>query len=406
MIALGSALRARGHEVWLQTWRRWQAQVEGEGLHFAAAPEYKASPPAPGELGFYEAAERATRDTLPLLSELRPDAVVTDILTLAPALAADLSDVPCATLVPHVYPVDAPGLPIYSIGGRLPRTLAGEALWETIKGPMRRGVEEGRADLNRTRARLGLTPIEHPHGGISRDLALIATFPQLEYPRTWPPGAHVVGPLIWEPDSPEIPLPPGDDPLVLIAPSTSQDPSQRLVRAALEGLAGLPVRVLATLNRRAPGATAPIKPPRPRRGGRRARHGGRRDGPLPAPANATVVEWLSYARTMPHCDLVVCHVGHGTLARALVSGAPVLACPIAGDMAENAARLDWSGAGVRLPRRFISPRPLRLAVERILEDASIPARAQQLARWAADHDAGATAARLVEEMIERSERDR
>ena len=61
MIALGSALRARGHEVWLQTWRRWQAQVEGEGLHFAAAPEYKASPPAPGELGFYEAAERATR---------------------------------------------------------------------------------------------------------------------------------------------------------------------------------------------------------------------------------------------------------------------------------------------------------------------------------------------------------
>ena len=331
---------------------------------------------------------------------------MTDILTLAPALAADLSDVPCATLVPHVYPVDAPGLPIYSIGGRLPRTLAGEALWETIKGPMRRGVEEGRADLNRTRARLGLTPIEHPHGGISRDLALIATFPQLEYPRTWPPGAHVVGPLIWEPDSPEIPLPPGDDPLVLIAPSTSQDPSQRLVRAALEGLAGLPVRVLATLNRRAPGATAPIKPPRPRRGGRRARHGGRRDGPLPAPANATVVEWLSYARTMPHCDLVVCHVGHGTLARALVSGAPVLACPIAGDMAENAARLDWSGAGVRLPRRFISPRPLRLAVERILEDASIPARAQQLARWAADHDAGATAARLVEEMIERSERDR
>jgi UDP:flavonoid glycosyltransferase YjiC (YdhE family) len=405
MIALGRALTARGHEVWLQTWRRWHGHVESEGLHFAAAPEYKASPPAPGELGFYEAVERAVRDTLPLVAELRPHAVVADILTLAPALAAELSGVPWATLVPHVYPVDAPGLPIYSIGGRLPRTPAGEALWESVKGPMRRGLEEGGADLNGTRARLGLGPIDHPHGGISRDLALVATFPQLEYPRTWPPGAHVVGPLIWEPDSPEIPPPPGEDPLVLIAPSTSQDPSQRLVRAALEGLAELPLRVLATLNRRAPGATTPIKPPELRQRGRRAHRGGqyaRHDEPLPVPPNATVVEWLSYARTMPHCDLVVCHVGHGTLARALVSGCPVLACPIAGDMVENAARVDWSGAGVRLPRRFVSPRPLRLAVERMLEDGSIRARTQQLAQWAADHDSAATAARLVEQMIERS----
>jgi UDP:flavonoid glycosyltransferase YjiC (YdhE family) len=405
MIALGGALRARGHEVWLQTWRRWQHQVEGEGLHFAAAPEYEASSRAPGGLGFYAAAERAARDTLPLVSEVNPHAVVADILTLAPALAAELSGVPWATLVPHVYPVDAPGLPIYSIGGRLPRTFAGEALWESVKNPMRRGVEEGRRDLNSTRARLGLTPIDHPHGGISRELALVATFPQLEYPRTWPPGAHVVGPLIWEPDSPEIPLPEGDEPLVLIAPSTSQDPSQRLVRAALEGLAELPVRVLATLNRRTPGATTPIKPPKPRdpdRGGRWRRPQNQQDTGLPAPPNATVVEWLSYARTMPHCDLVVCHVGHGTLARALVSGCPVLACPIAGDMAENAARVDWSGAGVRLPRRFISRRPLRMAVERVLEDDSIRARAQQLARWAANHDSGATAAQLLEEMIERS----
>jgi UDP:flavonoid glycosyltransferase YjiC (YdhE family) len=404
MIALGGALRARGHEVWLQTWRRWQHHVEGEGLHFAPAPEYEPPPRAPGELGFYEAAERAARDTLPLVSELRPHAVVADILTLAPALAAELGGVPWATLVPHVYPVDAPGLPIYSIGGRLPRTLAGESLWESVKGPMRRGIEEGRQDLNNTRARLGLPPIAHLHGGISSDLALVATFPQLEYPRTWPPAVHVVGPLIWEPDSPEIPLPPGDEPLILVAPSTSQDPSQRLVRAALEGLAELPVRVLATLNRRTPGATAPIKPPRSPGGVRRGGRHGHRDDPLPAPPNATIVEWLSYARTMPHCDLVVCHVGHGTLARALVSGCPVLACPIAGDMAENAARLDWSGAGVRLPRRFISPRPLRLAVERVLEDSSIRARAQQLAQWAADHDSGATAARLLEGMIERSAR--
>ena len=38
-------------------------------------------------------------------------------------------------------------------------------------------------------------------------------------------------------------------------------------------------------------------------------------------------------------------------------------------MNENAARLDWAGAGVRVPRRFVTPRVLRLAVERALGGA-------------------------------------
>ena len=87
------------------------------------------------------------------------------------------------------------------------------------------------------------------------------------------------------------------------------------------------------------------------------------------PDNARVVDWVSYSRTMPHCDVVVCHAGHGTLVRALSSGCAVVACPAVGDMNENAARLDWAGAGVRVPRRFVTPRVLRLAVERALDEA-------------------------------------
>ena len=105
---------------------------------------------------------------------------------------------------------------------------------------------------------------------------------------------------------------------------------------------------------------------------------------------------------MPRCDVVVCHAGHGTLARALASGCAVVASPAAGDMNENAARLDWSGAGVRVPRRFVNPRVLRLAVERALGEPSIGARARELAAWAASHDAGTQAAELVEQLAERS----
>jgi UDP:flavonoid glycosyltransferase YjiC (YdhE family) len=177
---------------------------------------------------------------------------------------------------------------------------------------------------------------------------------------------------MWEPPAEPVEIPPGDQPLVLVAPSTAQDSEHRLLGATLRGLADAPVRVLATWNRRLPAR------------------------PLPVPGNARVVDWLSYSRTMPHADVVVCHAGHGTLVRALASGCAVVACPAAGDMNENAARLDWSGAGVRIPRRFVGPRSVRLAVERALGEPAIRARALEMATWASSHDPGTNAARLLE----------
>src|SRR5207253_10460045 len=123
---------------------------------------------------------------------------------------------------------------------------------------------------------------------------------------------------------------------------------------------------------------------------------------LRVPDNARVVDWVSYARTMPHCDAVVCHGGHGTLVRALSCGCVVVAAPAVGDMNENAARLDWAGAGVRVPRRFTSPRVVRLAVERALGEPSIRARAREIGRWARERDCGDSAARLIEQLAHRS----
>lgn len=380
MIALGRALAACGHAVTLQTWRRWQAHVEAEGMTFAPAPEYQVFPQGPEPLDFYEAVVHATRDTLPLVRDLRPEVVVADILTLAPALAAEIEGRRCATLIPHVYPHGLPEHPIYSMGARLPRSAVGRALWRRSQPLVQKGLERGRLELNETRARLGLGPVGRFHGGISPELALVATLPQLEYPRAWPAHVHVVGPLMWEPPgeaSRHETLPPrGGDrpPLVLIAPSTAQDAEHRLLRAALRGLADMPVRVLGTWNRRLP--------PRP----------------LPVPANAELVDWVVYTQAMPSCDVVVCHAGHGTLVRALSSGCAIVACPAAGDMNENAARLDWAGAGVRVPRRFVGPRALRSAVELALGDASIGERAREIAAWSAGHDAGERASTLVERL--------
>ena len=372
MIALGEALTARGHAVMLQTWRRWREPVERAGMGFAPAPEYQVFPTQARPLKPYEAAVRAAAETRPLIEAARPDAVVADILTVAVALAAEAEGAPWATLVPHVFPPAADGFPPYSLGARLPRSALGRALWRGLEGPVGAGLRRGREELNGARARLGLPALADVHGGISRALCLVGTFPQLEYPRAWSGATHVVGPLVWEPPAADVALPPGEEPLVLVAPSTSQDPDHRLLRAAVAGLAGLPVRVLATCNGRA----------LPRA--------------IRVPENARVVDWVSYARTMPVCSVVVCHGGHGTMVRALASGCPVVVAPVSGDMNENAARADWAGAGVRVPWRFVSPVTVRLAVERALGERRLRVGAQELASWAARHPAAARAAELVE----------
>jgi UDP:flavonoid glycosyltransferase YjiC (YdhE family) len=355
MLALGARLAARGHRVAYETWSRWREPVEAAGMEFVAAPEYPVFPTRERPLKPYEAVVLAAAES-------------------RRAIVAELEGIPFATLIPHVNPVGAPGFPPYSFGARIPRTRLGSRLWRTLDQPVERGLRRGRTELNETRSRLGLPPVHRLHGGLSPHLCLFATFPQLEYPRAWPPEAHIVGPLMWEPPSAEVEPPPGEQPLVLVAPSTAQDPEQRLLTCALEGLAGEPIRVLATTNRK----------PLP--------------GPIVPPANARLVEWLSYSRTIPQAALVVCHAGHGTVVRALACGTPLLAVPHSGDMAENAARIDWAGVGVRLPWRLLSPGTLRFAVRRSLGEQRFAIRARALARWARDNDGPTRAAELVEEL--------
>jgi len=342
-------------------------------MRFSAAPEYEVFPRRDRALKPYVAAVRAAEEMRPLVRSCDPHAVVADILTVAAGLAAEVEQRPWATLIPHVLPTSEPGFPPYSVGARLPRTPLGKRLWSAAQPILTGGQERGRDELNGARARVGLPPLEHLHGGISRQLALIATFPQLEYPRGgWLPSMRITGPLMWEQPYGDTEPPPGADPLVLVAPSTSQDPEARMIRAALEGLADERVRVLATTNGRPPAE------------------------PLRVPDNARVVDWISYAKSMGRCDAVVCHAGHGTVARALASGTPVVGCPAAGDMAENAVRVAWAGAGVSLPRRLVTARGVRLAVRKVLSDSSYAKRATELAAWAQRHDGAPVAADELE----------
>ncbi len=329
-------------------------------------------PPPPPDSPAGASAADAARALLPLIEEFRPDVIVNDILTLAPALAADLAGVPRVTLIPHLYPVSEPEYPFFALGLQPPRSAIGRRLWRRAQPILQTGLRRGQEEWNEQRERLGLPRVERLHGGLSDRLTLVATYPQLEYPRDWPDSVVLTGPMPFEFPHPDIELPPGEDPLVLVAPSTSQDPTNRLVRSALAGLAREPVRVVATTNR--------VRP----------------SSPIPVPDNAVLVEWLSYSQILPQAALVISHGGHGTVARCLSQGVPVLVSPVAGDMAETAARITWSGLGASVPWRLCGPRSLRWATRRLLSERVYAERAGEVARWTAANDGAMVAAERIE----------
>ena len=210
VLALGEELVARGHEVGIETWQRWREPAEAAGMTFAAAPEYQVFPTREVPLKPYEAAVRAARTTREFVASFAPDVAVADILTAAPALAAELEGVPRGDAHPPRLPGPAAGVPavLDRCAAAAHRARAG-AVGADAPARGAWGVEQGRVEYNDCRAQLGLPPLPYGHSGLSRALTMIGTFPQLEYPRAWPAWTRIVGPMLWEPGGPLVEPPAG-----------------------------------------------------------------------------------------------------------------------------------------------------------------------------------------------------
>ena len=318
----------------------------------------------------------ASAAVAPVLRDIHPDVVVNDFFTQPATLAAEMEGVRRATVIPHPYPVYEPGLPYTYVGLIAPRTRVGALAWRAARPWFARHARRERRELNEVRAELGLTPLDRDYGGISEQLAMVATFPQLEYPRRWPAHVHVTGPMLFELPYRDVELPDGDRPLVLVAGSTALDQELRLVDVTLRALAEEPVNVIAVLNQ------------------------GGREWHRAVPANATVLDWASYSQVMPRASVMVSSCGHGTVARALAEGLPIVGRPAGGDMGENAARVAWAGAGLTVPRPLLGERPMRWSVRRVLADARYTERAQELASWSRENDGAERGADLVERLAQ------
>jgi UDP:flavonoid glycosyltransferase YjiC (YdhE family) len=374
VLGLARRLRDRGHEVWVETIERWRQPTADLGLRFVQAPDYIALRQPLEGMPSYPTVAEIVEPLVPLMRELRPDVVVNDFFYVPASLAAELQGLRRATLVPHPYPVNEAGLPYFLVSLLPPRTPLGAAGWRLARPWFARRAREARRELNFARADLGLPQQRRFYGGISEGLAMVATYPQLEYPRRWPPHVHITGPMLFEIPHPEMELAEGEEeePLVLVAASTAQDQELRLVRTAIRAFEGEPVRVLVSLNQQG------------------------RTWPDPVPDNVTVVDWLSYSQVLPRASVIVTNGGHGTVVRALSEGVPLVVCPAGGDMGENGARVAWTGAGLMLPWSLLGPGPLRWATRRVLGDTGFAERARRIADWGRNNDGAARGAELLE----------
>lgn len=371
--ALANALAARETDVVVLTTERWRDVVERAGIPFVTWEPLEVAHRAGDGIDPHASVLESARSLVEPLRDLGADALVADTFAASSALAAEAAGTRVATLIHDPYFVPARGLPLFADGLLPPRTPVGRAAWSAawpLYGLVERRVRER---LDSMRAELGLDPAPGREGAISQGLAMLATLPQLEYPRSWPPGLRLTGPMLLDLAEPSAEAPPGDEPLVVVlASSTGIRPASEFIEVALDALAEQPVRVLASTSRR----------------------GERWSGAVPP--NAAVADWIALGDVLPEASLVVTQGGHGAVVTSLSHGVPVLVCPVGGNAVQVGSRVAWSKAGLMVPDRLCGRRSLRAAVRRLLGDPSFAKRARAIGEWARDNDGAARGAELVE----------
>ena len=285
----------------------------------------------------HQRAARMAVLNVPQLRDLAPDVVVSDVITACGGLAAELLGVPWIELNPA---------PLYRPSKGLPPLGSGLAPGVGIRGRLRDAVmraltarswREGLRQRSAVRVDIGL-PATDP-GPLRR---LIATLPALEVPRPdWPDEAVVVGPLHFEPTEVALEIPPGDGPVVVVAPSTAFTGARGMTEMALEALQ--PGEVLPE------GSRVVV-----------SRLGG---SDLDVPPWA-VVGLGRQDELLSQADLVICGGGHGMVSKTLLAGVPMVVVPGGGDQWEIANRLVRQGSAQLV--RPLSTEALVAAVTEVL----------------------------------------
>lgn len=401
-------LLERGHEVYWYAGRVFHERIAALGaipVPYAAATDFggreidEAFPEFAGRGGprvigeafakvFVGEAARRVADLRPVLDEHRIDAMLQDGLMYGVGMLGELTGVPHATFGDGPLPYLEPDTPPFGPGLPPMRGPVGRLRNRVVAAAARRFLfRDAQRVYDRTRAELGLPP-----GGPVLDavasplLHLQGCTPAFEYPRrAVPPTVHWVGAL--RPDPPRDWTPPawwpevtaGDRPVVHVTQGSIRPDMTELVVPAVRGLAEAAVLVVVTTG--GPSA-ADVE----------AAYGG------PLPANVRVTPFVPYDLLLGHADVFVTNGGYTGVTLALAHGVPIVQAGTTEEKSEIAARIRWTGVGVKLGTTRPAPAAVARGVRRVLSQPSFRAAAGRVRAEMAPHDAGLEGAVLLERL--------
>jgi MGT family glycosyltransferase len=402
LLGLARALAARGHELRWHTGRKYRTAVENAGaVHepYVSAPDFDdhdmaASFPEREQLRglaqlkydlvqvFGASALGQLDDLSRIARDFAPHLMISEPCTLGPLLLKERTGIPlifinvvaCTVRSRDTAPF---GLGILPGDGLLSR-LRNRALYALVAHVL---MVDAQQHWVRIRESAGLPThtflLDAPLGAT---LLVQPTVQGFEYPRSDLP-AHVrfVGALASDPPAETRPLEGlSGRPIVHVTQGTMSNVRPALIQPALEGLAREDVQVIVAT------------------GGRTAQELGLHH----VPSNALILPYVSYPQLLPQTSVMVTNGGYGGVQLALSHGVPLVVWGTSEDKPEVAARVAWSGAGVRL-RGLGAPSPtgVRSAVRKVLDEPCYRMRARELAQQYAAQDATAGVVALAEGLL-------
>ena len=404
-LGIARALAQRGHELRWYTGQRFRAEVERTGARhepYVRAHDFDdqrmelSFPQRAHHVGwrqlkydlkhvFADQAITQLADIESIARSFRPDLIVADPLMLGSLLFKERSGTPLVLINVVASPVRSRDTAPFGLGilptGRWYGPLRNRMLGTFVDQVLFRDVQ---AHWVRVRRQAGL-PTRRLLFEAALDATLLVqpTVAGFEYPRSdVPANVELVGALF-----PELPVNvvtsapwrevSADIPLVHVTQGTMSNARPDLIAPTLAGLADLSVLVVVAT------------------GGRTADELGL--GRLPD--NARVVPYVSYRELLPRTSVMVTNGGYGGVQLALSYGVPLLVWGTSEDKPEVAARVVWSGAGLRLSR-LRAPRAdeVRAGVLELLAQPSYRRRARALADEYARADAVTRVVSLIEQL--------
>jgi UDP:flavonoid glycosyltransferase YjiC (YdhE family) len=233
-------------------------------------------------------------------------------------------------------------------------------------------------DLNKIRSRLGLRRLfayEHEEG----DLTLLADIPEFNPVLRLPDHAKYIGPLTWHNS--------------LAAPSclTSLEPGIPTAYFSLgsEGLEELVTRLgeLAAQGMQIIVATGATK----------------MTGELNPPKGVFLEQYVNTDLLLPHCDIVCCHGGNGTLYQALAFGLPIVVVATHAEQYYGGKRIRQLGLGKAMTLSKLRREGIGRLVQTVRDVISAPSYGRR-AQAFAGHLRGWRSAHLAADSIEESVR--